>query len=222
VSHRCWHGGKLDFDWGYGPLHYFAPSARLGGSEGLKRLVDAAHAQNITVILDVVYEHVDQMFPYYMVYNDIANAVGTPKPLSPMIRGWNKWGFGPAADFTQTFTREYFIAANRMWLDDYHVDGFRYDEVTDLYEPPRAAGYAQLVEETYRYSLLLDRFQRPTGGFSRIIQCAEALTKSRDVLRETFTTRDSLSFIGRVSRTPIVRVPPVLFVDSVSLDREAA
>ena len=213
---------KLDFDWGYGPLHYFAPSARFGGSEGLKRLVDAAHAQNIAVILDVVYEHVDQMFPYYMVYNDIANAVGTPKPLSPMIRGWNKWGFGPAADFTQTFTREYFLAANRMWLDDYHVDGFRYDEVTDLYEQPRAAGYTQLVEETYRYSLLLDRFQRPTGGFSRIIQCAEALTKSRDVLRETFTTRDSLSFIGRVSRTPIVRVPPVLFVDSVSLDREAA
>src|SRR5256884_2621662 len=31
---------KLDFDWGYGPLHYFAPNARLGGGDGLKRLVN--------------------------------------------------------------------------------------------------------------------------------------------------------------------------------------
>jgi 1,4-alpha-glucan branching enzyme len=55
---------KLDFDWGYGPLHYFAPNARLGGGEGLKRLVNACHAVNIAVILDVVYQHVDPTFPY--------------------------------------------------------------------------------------------------------------------------------------------------------------
>ena len=35
---------KLDFDWGYGPLHYFSPSAHFGDVEGLKHLVDAAHA----------------------------------------------------------------------------------------------------------------------------------------------------------------------------------
>src|SRR6266851_8671371 len=50
---------KLDFDWGYGPLHYFAPSARFGGPDGLRRLVDACHQADIAVILDVVYHHVD-------------------------------------------------------------------------------------------------------------------------------------------------------------------
>ena len=178
---------KVDFDWGYGPLHYFAPSERFGGGDGLKRLVDAAHAQNIAVILDVVYEHVDYMFPYYMIYNDLANTVGAPKPQSPMISGMNVWGFGPAADFTQTFTQDYFQTANQMWLDEYHADGFRYDEVTDLYVPPRDVGYAQLVEQTYRHSLTLGRFQRPTGGYSRIIQCAEAMSKARDVMSRTFT-----------------------------------
>ena len=178
---------KLDFDWGYGPLHYFAPSARFGGPDRLKRLVDAAHARNIAVILDVVYEHVDQMFAYYMVYNDVANTAGVPKPQSPMIRGWNQWGFGPATDFTQTFTQEYFLTANQMWLDEFHADGFRFDEVTDLYVPPRDAGYAGLVEQTYRYSLGIGRFQGPGGGYSRVIQCAEALGKARDVLRQTFT-----------------------------------
>ena len=54
---------KLDFDWGYGPLHYFSPSAHFGDVEGLKRLVDAAHARDIAVILDVVYQHVDPGFP---------------------------------------------------------------------------------------------------------------------------------------------------------------
>lgn len=55
---------KLDFDWGYGPLHYFAPNGRWGGPQGLKRLVDACHAAGIAVILDVVYQHADSSFPY--------------------------------------------------------------------------------------------------------------------------------------------------------------
>ncbi|MGC2697832.1 MAG: alpha-amylase family glycosyl hydrolase, partial [Candidatus Angelobacter sp.] len=35
---------KTDFDWGYGPLHYFSPNARFGGPDGLKRLVNACHS----------------------------------------------------------------------------------------------------------------------------------------------------------------------------------
>ncbi|MDQ2711040.1 MAG: alpha-amylase family glycosyl hydrolase [Acidobacteriota bacterium] len=95
---------KLDFDWGYGPVYHFSPSPRFGGGDGLKRLVDAAHARGMAVILDVVYEHVDKAFAYYRVYNDIANKSGAPTPASPMVKGWNIWGFGPAADFTQSFT----------------------------------------------------------------------------------------------------------------------
>ena len=49
---------KLDFDWGYGPLHYFAPCERWGGVRGLKHLVNACHQAGVAVILDVVYQHV--------------------------------------------------------------------------------------------------------------------------------------------------------------------
>ena len=69
---------KLDFDWGYGPLHYFSPSAHFGGSDGLKRLVDACHARGMAVILDVVYQHVDPSFPYNLVYQDVASTPGAP------------------------------------------------------------------------------------------------------------------------------------------------
>ena len=178
---------KVDFDWGYGPLYHFSPSPRFGGGDGLKRLVDAAHGRGIAVILDVVYEHVDTAFAYYGVYNDIANTVGPPHPASPMVNGWNVWGFGPASDFTQAFTKDFFVAANQTWLDEYHVDGFRYDEVTDLYVGARAAGYKELVQRVYTHSLGISRFQRAANSYSRVIQCAEALDKSRQVMNETYT-----------------------------------
>lgn len=188
---------KVDFDWGYGPLYHFSPSARFGGSDSLKRLVNAAHGRGIAVILDVVYEHVDPAFAYYGVYNDIGNTSGPPHPASPMVNGWNVWGFGPACDFTQTFAKDFFAAADQRWLDEYHVDGFRYDEVTDLYVGARAAGYKELAQRVYTHSLGIARFQGGVNSYSRIIQCAEALGKSVQVMNETYTnsawTNDLLS-----------------------------
>jgi maltooligosyltrehalose trehalohydrolase len=154
---------KLDFDWGYGPLYYFAPYLRFGGIDGLKRLVDAAHAQGIAVILDVVYEHVDTMFPYYCAYNNLAGFPAAPQPANPMMDGMNIYGFGPKPDFTIPLTLDYFQNVNQHWIDEYHVDGFRYDEITDLYVPPMDAGYRALVEWTYKYSLTVPRFQGPAG-----------------------------------------------------------
>lgn len=171
---------KLDFDWGYGPLHYFAPNGRWGGPQGLKRLVDACHAAGIAVILDVVYQHADPSFPYKQVYKD-ANLP------SPMIA--NDGGFGPQLDFSKAFTRDYVKAANLHWLNEYHVDGFRYDEVTDLYDGPVGPAYATMAFDVYTESFTFPRFT-PTGGpgeYSRVIQVAEALDKARTVLQETYT-----------------------------------
>ena len=178
---------RLDFDWGYGPLHYFAPGARWGGGAGLKRLVDAAHAQGIAIILDLVYEHVDYMFPYYRVYTDLAANDQAPQPPNPMMDGQNIYGFGPKPDFTASFTLDYFQNSNKHWLDEFHIDGFRYDEVTDLYAPPMDAGYRTLVQKTYVHSLTIPRFQGSPGGYSRIVQCAEALDKAQTVLSQSYT-----------------------------------
>ncbi len=177
---------KLDFDWGYGPLHYFSPSAHFGGPDGLRQLIDTCHQANMAVILDVVYQHVDPFFAYTLVYEDINGTPGAPQVSSPMI-GANG-PFGPQSDFSQTFTQQYFAAVNRHWLNDYHVDGFRYDEVTDLYVGPTDSGYALLAYETYNYSLGLARFQQDPSSYSRIIQCAEALWRAPDVLRNTYTS----------------------------------
>src|SRR5207344_3001869 len=128
----------------------------------------------IAVILDVVYQHVDPSFPYKLVYQAVNNQPGAPNVPNPMIGADGL--FGPQADFSKPFTQDYFATANRMWLDDYHVDGFRYDEVSDFYFSPTDTAYAKLAYDTYQYSLPIARFVRDPASYSRIIQCAEALS----------------------------------------------
>jgi len=176
---------KLDFDWGYGPIQYFAPNPAYGGPDGLKQLIDACHSTGVAVILDLVYQHVDPAFPYSQVYSDIA-AAGIGEIGSPMIGPPGP--FGPEVDFSQVFAQQFFQTANQRWLDEYHVDGFRYDEVTDLYQGPTDTAYALLAYETYLYSQTMTRFGSGPGTYSRIIQCAEALSIAPTVLRNTYTS----------------------------------
>ncbi|GCE24939.1 hypothetical protein KDA_04230 [Dictyobacter alpinus] len=172
---------KLNFNWGYEPLHYFAPYERWGGIQGLKQLVDACHSEGIAVILDVVYQHVDPSFPYNVIYKDT-------ELESPMIGGDGP--FGPEIDFSKDFAREYIQTANYHWLHEYHIDGFRYDEVTDLYDGPMGIQYAHIAYNTYIESLKIGRFT-PTGKageYSRLIQCTEAQNRPQEILKDTFST----------------------------------
>jgi 1,4-alpha-glucan branching enzyme len=168
---------KLDFDWGYGPLHYFAPNERCGGVQGLKRLVNACHLNGIAVILDVVYQHVAPEFAYKQLYQ----ATGKE---SPMIG--QDGDFGPKADFTKPFTLQYFLAANYHWLREYHVDGFRYDNVAGFYNNNPLKDYGTLVYQTYTLSQSFERFQG-TENYSRLIQCAEDLDNPRGIIHDTYS-----------------------------------
>ncbi len=171
---------KLNFDWGYAPLHYFASYQRWGGVAGLKRLVNACHARGVAVILDVVYQHVDPTFPYHLVYQDAGID-------SPMIGGDGE--FGPMIDYNKDFARAYVQASNLHWLYEYHIDGFRYDEVTDLYDGPMGVQYARIAYDTYNESLQIARFtpSGAAGEYSRLIQCPEALNRPQDILKNTYS-----------------------------------
>jgi 1,4-alpha-glucan branching enzyme len=170
---------RQEFDWGYGPLHFWAPEERYGRPESLKALVNTCHERGIAVILDVVYEHVDDNFPYNRVYVDSREA-------SPMIGPFGEGFFGTQTDFAKPFTQQYFLECNRYFLQEYHIDGFRYDYVPGMYDGPTGQAYAKLVYDTYRDSIDIQRFKDPQG-FSRIIQCAEHLPDPRGILRQTYS-----------------------------------
>ncbi|MGE5755161.1 MAG: alpha-amylase family glycosyl hydrolase [Planctomycetaceae bacterium] len=168
------------FDWGYGPLHFFAPEDRWGGPAGLKRLVKACHARGIAVILDVVYQHCSADFAYVQVYHDS----GEHGPMGDFPNG----PFGPQFTYQNSpFTQDYVRAANRHWLEEYHVDGFRYDNVKGFFSGPIGPDYANVVFQTYQDSASIPRFQDPKG-FRRIIQVAEFIDANpQTILIDTFS-----------------------------------
>ena len=94
--------------------------------------------------------------------------------------------FGPQCDFSRGFTQDYFQLSNQLWLTEYRVDGFRYDEVTDYYFSPTDTAYSKLAYDTYRFSQSIPRFLHP-GSYSRIIQTAEALSLAKTVLTNTYS-----------------------------------
>lgn len=105
--------------WGYDGVHLFAPHAPYGGPDGLKRLVDACHGVGLSVILDVVYNHVGH------AGNHLAE-------FGPYFTDHHTTTWGPAVNFEGRGSDEVrrFVVDNAVgWVRDYHVDGLRLDAV---------------------------------------------------------------------------------------------
>jgi 1,4-alpha-glucan branching enzyme len=119
--------------WGYNPVFYFAVANVYGRPDDFKRFVDACHARGLAVILDVAFNHAWSDHPYYQSYPPMYDENGgwlenwnpffhhTP----PAINGWG----GVDWDHFQPETTRYFQDVVRHWLNEYHVDGFRFDWV---------------------------------------------------------------------------------------------
>jgi 1,4-alpha-glucan branching enzyme len=132
--------------WGYNPVFYMAPKWLYGRPAQLKRLVDEAHQQGIAVILDMVFNHAWGDHPYYRMYPPMYTPDGKPLPdLNPFFHHpenghANSWG-GVDWDHASPYTLAYMQDAVRFWLDEYHMDGFRFDWVGgvewDPWQPQR-------------------------------------------------------------------------------------
>jgi maltooligosyltrehalose trehalohydrolase len=102
--------------WGYDSLYLSAPHRAYGGPDGLARLVDAAHAESLAVLLDVVYNHVGPG-------NEALRA------FAPYITSRHDTVWGDALDYGQAGVREWAIQNAELWIRDFHVDGLRLDAV---------------------------------------------------------------------------------------------
>ena len=124
-----------DISWGYNPAHIFAVESAYGGPEGFKAFVEAAHRSGIAVILDVVYNHFG---PSDL---DLWQFDGWSENDKGGIYFYNDWRSDtPWGDTRPDYGRSevrQFIRDNALyWLDEYHLDGLRFD-MTALH-PQRA------------------------------------------------------------------------------------
>jgi maltooligosyltrehalose trehalohydrolase len=135
--------------WGYDGLYLYAPHPAFGGPEGLARLVDAAHAEGLGVILDVVYNHVGPG-------NEALTA------FAPYFSSKHRTFWGDAIDYEQPWVREWAIQNAEQWVRDYHVDGLRLDAVHAIYDDtPRhiCAELAERVREANPDALVISEME---------------------------------------------------------------
>ncbi|SDM42662.1 Por secretion system C-terminal sorting domain-containing protein [Catalinimonas alkaloidigena] len=114
-----------NLSWGYNPIYYFAPDKYYGAKNDLKALIDSAHAQGMAVILDLVLNHADYENPFVKLYWD-----GTrPAANNPWLNPEATHPFSVFFDFNHesVATQAFVDRVNAFWLEEYHVDGFRYD-----------------------------------------------------------------------------------------------
>jgi maltooligosyltrehalose trehalohydrolase len=123
--------------WGYDGVLLYAPHHTYGGPEGLKRLVDACHARQLAVILDVVYNHLGPTGNHLAKYAPYF----TRRYSSPWGEGLN------FDDADSTRVRRFFCDNALMWLRDYHFDGLRLDAVHAIVDTSAIPFLEQLTVE---------------------------------------------------------------------------
>ncbi len=132
--------------WGYNPVFYFALANTYGTTTDFKRFVDACHAKGMSVILDVAFNHAWSQHPYYLFYPPLYGPKGEwLDDWNPFFhqtpRAVNAWG-GIDWDHFAAETTRYFQDIVRYWLQEFHLDGFRFDWVGGVDYDSRNPGQA--------------------------------------------------------------------------------
>ncbi|MBP9998222.1 MAG: alpha amylase C-terminal domain-containing protein [Bacteroidales bacterium] len=113
---------------GYQVSNFFALSSRFGTPEEFKALVDEAHGMGIAVIMDMVQSHAVKNEAEGLSRLDGREDLyfyGGPQGFHP---AWDSRCFDYGKDEVQ-----FFLLSNcKFWMEEYHLDGFRFDGVTSM------------------------------------------------------------------------------------------
>ena len=140
-----------DYSWGYNPSHPFAVESAYGGPVALKRFVNAAHQRGMGVLIDLVHNHwgpndlamwrfdgwhENDRGGIYFYQDDRANT---------------QWG-DTRPDYGRADVRQYIRDNVMMWLQDFHMDGIRWDSVlstrtTDSGDNPEGWSLLQWIND---------------------------------------------------------------------------
>ncbi|MGE3152245.1 MAG: glycogen debranching protein GlgX [Nitrospiraceae bacterium] len=126
--------GRVNY-WGYSPISFFAPhtaySSRkdlLGPVDEFRDLVKALHRAGIEILLDVVYNHTTEgdhegpTLSYRGLENDVYYLLEEDRS-----RYRNYAGTGNTMNANHPIVRRLIVDSLRYWVEEMHVDGFRFD-----------------------------------------------------------------------------------------------
>ncbi len=113
---------------GYQVSNFFAASSRYGTPDEFKELIDRAHELGLRVVMDIVHSHA------------VANEVeGLSRFDGTEYQYFHKGGRGYHTawssrlfDYAKPQSLHFLLSNCRFWLDEYRIDGFRFDGVTSM------------------------------------------------------------------------------------------
>ncbi len=116
-----------NISWGYNPDFYFAPDKYYGPANTLKEFIDSAHKKGIAIVMDIALNHSFGTSPMVQLYWDAANS--RPAANNPWFNPVPKHAFNVGYDMNhESLATRYFVSrVVAHWLNDYKVDGFRFD-----------------------------------------------------------------------------------------------
>ncbi|WP_052663428.1 type I pullulanase [[Mycoplasma] testudinis] len=121
----------LEYNWGYDPIQFNVPEGAYASDANdpynriieLKRMISTLHEKNIAVVMDVVYNHVYDV-----------NSFAWQKILPGYFfrfdgRGFfsNATGVGNDIASERLMVRKYIVDMCRYWIEEFKLDGFRFD-----------------------------------------------------------------------------------------------
>lgn len=113
---------------GYHVSSFFAPSSRFGTPDDFKDLVNTAHSLGLRVIVDLVHSHA--------VKNEaegLSNFDGTTTQyFHAGTRGTHEAWDSRVFDYGKPQVMHFLLSNCRYWIDEFHVDGYRFDGVTSM------------------------------------------------------------------------------------------
>ncbi len=109
--------------WGYDGVLLYAPHAAYGPPEDFKAFIDAAHGHGLTVVLDIVLNHFGPEGNYLPL---LAPAFFHKENMTP-------WGAAIAYDVEPV--RRYITECALYWLEEFHLDGLRFDAIDQINDP---------------------------------------------------------------------------------------
>ncbi len=106
--------------WGYNPTLHHALDKYYGSPDIFKKVVDECHKRGIAIILDIVFNHVSEKGPIAQLY---------PISNSPYVNAIAKHPYNVFLDMNHESieTKEYVNRCLEHWLQEYRIDGYRFD-----------------------------------------------------------------------------------------------
>ena len=140
------------FNWGYDPLNYNVPEGSYSTDpyngavrvSEMKQMVKGLHDNGISVIMDVVYNHVYNGDTF--CFNQIVPQYFSRVSDSGVYSAGSGCGNDTASE--RSMVSKYIVDSVKYWADEYHIDGFRFDLV-GLIDTDTINAVVEAVHETH-------------------------------------------------------------------------